>query len=195
MCSVKGTLFSRLPASDSYRPGACSLLTEAGKLGCCHRQLQSPGHRSSAWFAVLVTSAPLFTQEEPGNEKQVALSHPKFLAAISGLRCLPRCQRCCEMRLASGTELQWPTLSQLPYHTSQAGCALKHTSPALACCKQKPWAPTVPQVVSYFLWLDCRQEYCSRKHLRALRASRRPAASGLVLLARRIYKQKLGGGK
>lgn len=68
---------------------------------------------------------------------------------------LPRCQRCCEMRLASGTKLRWPTSSQLPYHTSQAGCALKHTSPALACCKQKPWAPTVPQVVSYFLWLDC----------------------------------------
>lgn len=36
-------------------------------------------------FAGLVTSVPLFTQESLGNEKQAALSFPKFLAAITGL--------------------------------------------------------------------------------------------------------------
>lgn len=35
--------------------------------------------------AVLVTSVSLFTREESGNEKQAALSPPRFLAAITGL--------------------------------------------------------------------------------------------------------------
>lgn len=120
-----------------YRASAHSLMNKAGKFGHSYRAAAEPKVQEHCLACCACHICSLIYQEEPGNEKQVALRPPRFLAAIIGLPA--RCQNYYDSQLASGTEPLWSTIPEHVFPPCQpAGPGAEISNPVH--CKQKPQA-------------------------------------------------------